>query len=97
MSDNLVDRVHKLEEGIRFWKGIALGLAGALAFILALGAGAGVLLFSRAAVDRDNAERMAREAEMHQHMALKAVQEAEAQQQRAEQEARAAKKLQNAK
>lgn len=93
MTDNyLIDRVHYLEERIRFWKGVALGLAGALAFILAAGALASVLLLSRASAQ---VERAMHEAQVNEQRARQAMQEAELQRQRAEQEAMRAKAMKN--
>lgn len=63
-NEDLIDRVRQLEDGVRFWKSLALGMAAALAVILAVATVAGVLLFSRAEAQRElEAERAASEAE----------------------------------
>ena len=75
-NDELLEQIGYLQRANRFWKGLALSLAAALALFLLLGTGLGFSLYFNAQNQRIEAEMMMREALQQEAIARQRADEA---------------------
>ena len=77
-NDELLERICVLERANRFWKGLALGLAAALALFLVLGAFVGFSLYFQTRNQQLEIEAAMREARQQENIARQQAEKEEA-------------------